>query len=99
MSEPKGMTELCREWLEAFPGRRARAAKRQWRDYYRSVRILRNIRSQNADRFKRFSQAWWRKSLRAEYEKQFPQDGRFGWEHVALKDRLKWFKLKKRAES
>lgn len=35
-------------------------ARRQWRDYYRSVRVLRNIRQADMKRFLQFSHMWWR---------------------------------------
>lgn len=41
-------------------------ARQSWKEYYRSVRILRRIRRGNPDQFKRFSSVWWRSQYKHE---------------------------------
>ncbi|MDP2621547.1 MAG: hypothetical protein Q8P46_15485 [Hyphomicrobiales bacterium] len=46
----------------------AMRARADWRDYYRSVRILRRIRQANVATFQRFSRVWYDCSYKAEIE-------------------------------
>lgn len=54
----------------ALPSRRRHTseARAAWHEYYRCVRILRAMRADDRDRFKRFSSAWWQGSYRWECE-------------------------------
>ena len=72
-------------------------ARLDWRDYYRSVRILRKLRRENYAHFTSFSQAWWECCYRDEATmRDTSKDWRAGiFATRSLADRLCHFKMRR----
>ena len=68
-------------------------ARKNWYDYYRAQRVLRNLRRRNKEQCSRFGKVFYDgvfiDDLRQEY-----QDGRYGMDRVPISTRLLWYKLR-----